>query len=123
MNTNIKISLTIYLEGIPTRSREKEKIYYKVRKKDLFTYNKGNKDGNLVVKEGYRKHYPLVPSEASQHINICEEAYEHFISILSPDWYKQSKWESLSPQLRLEEHLKRITQDMGGIGFSYEILT
>lgn len=123
MNTNIKISLTINLEGIPTKSREKVKIPYRVRKKHLFSFKKGDKDGDIIVKEGFRKHFPLVPTEASQHIDICEEAYNYFIGDEVPSWEKPNRWVKLPKRQRLETHLRRIAESLGGKSYSYEILS
>lgn len=68
-------------------------------------------------------HYPKVAKPASQHLNICKEAYEEFISsapanldILPPEWAKMPK------KIRIEKHLLQICRSLGGYKFDYSIL-
>lgn len=116
MNNNIKILLTINLEGgTLVRKNESETI----------TWSKSlTKGKNLkkVVKRGSTKHYSKVSPDATQRIKITEEAYINMVSNSCPYNYK-GNWKSLNRNMRLHYHLQLICNDLGGKDFSYEILT
>ena len=118
MQTNIKISLTIYLEGSTlVRKSEKEIIGYRIFKK----YDKKQKKTVEVKKPIY--HYPKVTKPASQHLNICKEAYEEFISsIPSNTDISLSEWAKMPKKIRIEKHLLQICKSLGGYKFDYSIL-
>lgn len=122
MNNNIKISLTIELEGSTLiRKSEPEVLNYVVTKKDLSAKH-NIKDGNKVIKRKKIEYYPLVAKPAAMHINICQEAYEYMISNECPSWIKPKVWAVMNSQARLESHLVRICQHHKGHSFTYVIL-
>lgn len=124
MNTTIKISLTIELEGSTlVRNSEPEIIKYLVTKRDLEPNKKQKgKDGLEVVKKGTFKYYPLITKPSSQHINISVEAYEYMTSSNCPFWAKPKIWANMSKTRRLEAYLQRVCEHVGGKSFTYEVL-
>ncbi len=124
MNDSVKISLTIELEGSTLlRKSEPETISYVVTKKDVEPNKEWRgKDGFEVVRRGSFKHYPLVSVPATQHINLCNEAYEYMISNECPSWSKPKAWSAANERMRLEAHLQKICEHVGGKSFTYEVL-
>jgi len=59
-----------------------------------------------------------------QSINITRAAYLWMLDDKS--WadakIKSSQWKAMSNKLRVEAHLRNITEQLGGEGFSYNIL-
>lgn len=123
MSNVTKISLTINLEGgTLVRKSEPEVIKYTVTAKDIEPSKKWRgKDGLKVVSKGTHKHYSLVAKPASQHINMTEEAYKYMISSECPYWSKPKVWNNLSEKERLEAHLQRIAEHLGGTVISYKV--
>ena len=124
MNNTAKISLTIELEGSTLiRKSEPEIIKYSVTKRDLEPNKKWRgKDGLEVVKKGKYKSYPLIAKPASQHINMGIEAYEYMTSNECPSWIKPKVWSTMTKTQRLEAHLQRTCEHVGGKSFTYEVL-
>lgn len=124
MNNTTKISLTIELEeGTLVRKSEPETIKYSVTKRDLEPNKKWRgKDGLEVVRKGTFKHYPLIAKPASQHINMSVEAYKYMTSNECPFWAKPKVWAIMSETQRLEAHLQRTCEHVGGKSFTYEVL-
>ena len=124
MNYSPKISLTIELEGSTlVRKSEPEIIKYSVTKRDLESNKKWKgKDGLEVVRKGTVKHYPLIAKPAFQHINMNVEAYEYMTSDECPSWAKPKVWATMSKTQRLEAHLQRTCEHVGGKSFTYEVL-
>lgn len=66
-----------------------------------------------------------------QVMNICDEAYEAFISNELPVNFKTSKgdkhshyvWEHMAPEAKLEWHLQQIAETLGGYVKDYVVLT
>lgn len=125
MNNNIKISLTIELEGSTlVRKSEPEKVFYKLTNKDLNPTKKfeSKKEAFKIVKRGYYKNYPLEAKPAFQHINLTVEAYEYMISAECPSWAKPRAWDKMTKKERLEKHLSRTCEHFRGKSFTYKIL-
>lgn len=124
MNNTIKISLTIELEGSTlVRQSEPEIIKYSVTKRDLEPSKKWKgKDGLEVVRKGTFKHYSVIPRPASQHISMNIEVYEYMTSNECPYWSRPNVWRKLNEIERLEAHLKRLCEHLGGRSFTYQIL-
>ena len=124
MNYSPKISLTIELEGSTlVRKSEPEIIKYSVTKRDLEPNKKWKgKDGLKIVRNTKFKHYPLIAKPASHHINICVEADRYMTSNECPYWAKPKVWAIMSETQRLEAHLQRICEHVGGKSFTYEVL-
>ena len=124
MNNTIKISLTIELEGSTlVRRSEPEIIKFSVTKRDLEPNKKWkDKDGLKVVRRGIIKNYPLIAKPAKQHINMGIEAYKFMTSNECPSWVKPKIWSSMNEIQRLEAHLQRTCEHVGGKSFTYKIL-
>lgn len=125
MNNNIKISLTVVLEGsvLVRKNENREVITYSLNERDLNPNKKWKgKDGLEVVKKGRRFHTPLVAKPATQHLNISVDSYKHMMSSEVPYWAKAKDWINSSPIQRLEAHLQRICEHFNGISYSYELL-
>lgn len=60
---------------------------------------------------------------ATQSLNMSKEAYEYMINEDScPSWSKPGKWAAMSEKERLEAHLQRIVEYLGGISYTYQVL-
>ena len=124
MNYSPKISLTIELEGSTlVRKSEPEIIKYSVTKRDLEPNKKWKgKDGLKIVRNARFKHYSLIAKPVNQHINISVEAYKYMTSNECPYWAKPKIWAMMSETQRLEAHLQKTCEHIGGKSFTYEVL-
>ena len=124
MNYSPKISLTIELEGSTlVRKSEPEIIKCILTKRDLEPNKKWKgKDGLKIVRNARFKHYSLIAKPVNQHINISVEAYRYMTSNECPYWAKPKIWAMMSETQRLEAHLQRICEHVGGKSFTYEVL-
>ena len=124
MNNVIKISLTIELEGSTlVRKSEPEIIKCILTKRDFEPNKKWKgKDGLKIVRNARFKHYSLIAKPASQHINMNIEAYEYMTSGECPSWAKPKIWATMTTTQRLEAHLQRTCEHVGGKSFTYEVL-
>ena len=124
MNYSPKISLTIELEGSTlVRKSEPEIIKCILTKRDFEPNKKWKgKDGLKIVRNARFKHYSLIAKPASHHINICVEAYKYMTSNECPCWAKPKIWAIMSETQRLEAHLQKICEHVGGKSFTYEVL-
>lgn len=123
MNNQTKIILSVQgIEGRTFKFSGKSKINWSLTKKDIYPSYKG-KDKDKVVSRGTSeiKVYENVP--AKQTIKMTQEAYDCFTSSACPEWYyKKGEWKNMKPDKRLELHLKRICESLGGTEFTYSIL-
>ena len=124
MNNTTKISLIIVLKGSTlVRKSEPEVIKYTITKRDLDPHKKWRgKDGLKVVRKGEYKWYPLVAKPATQHINMNVDAYNYMTSSECPYWAKPKVWAIMSKTQRLEAHLQKVCEHVGGKSFTYEVL-
>lgn len=59
---------------------------------------------------------------ATQSLNMSKEAYECMINEDScPSWSKPGKWAAMSEKERLEAHLQRTVEYLGGISYTYQV--
>ena len=59
---------------------------------------------------------------ATQSLNMSKEAYEYMINEDScPSWSKPGKWAEMSEKERLEAHLQRTVENIGGISYTYQV--
>ena len=59
---------------------------------------------------------------ATQSLNMSKEAYEYMIDKGScPLWSKPGKWTAMSEKERLEAHLQRTVEYLGGISYTYQV--
>lgn len=125
MNNEIKVSLSVTLQGSVMLSQEQAKALEKEKEGtgyDTFNMRVGGKksDGKkdvqtITVKT--RKNKP-----ASQSLNLSMDAYNYMVSNEAPYFVKPRDWERLTKKQRLEAHLKRIVEELGGVSFTYAVL-
>lgn len=65
--------------------------------------------------------YTRKSRNATQIINLSKEAYEYMISNNFPTWSKSNVWRSMKAKARLEAHLNRIAEELGGTILSYQV--
>lgn len=59
---------------------------------------------------------------ATQSLNMSKEAYEYMINEDScSSWSKPGKWTAMSEKERLEAHLQRTVEYLGGISYTYQV--
>ena len=59
---------------------------------------------------------------ATQSLNMSKEAYEYMIDKDScPSWSKPGKWAAMSKKERLEAHLQRTVEYLGGTSYTYQV--
>lgn len=130
--SEIKLSLSIELQGSTMSSKEEclkttRKVIErktksgKVFKKTIYvqTEDLDNKNGKNpeITTFHTRKCKP-----ATQTINMSKEAYEYMISKDScPPCFKPREWSAMNKKERLEVHLKRTVEYLGGTSYSYQI--
>ena len=93
MNNDIKLSLTVALPGRAVVSRVAET------------------QSNPQTKQ------------AKQVINITKDSYDYMTSHEAPWFMKSNRWKMLNKKQKLEAHLKRICEDLGGTSYNYKIFT
>lgn len=120
----IKVSLSIVLQGSIMYSQEQAKALEKEKVGTGYdTFNvrvEGLKDGKkdaetITIKT--RKSKP-----ASQSLNLSMDAYDYMTGKEAPYFVKAKDWERLTKKQRLEAHLKRICEELGGVSFTYAVL-
>ena len=120
----IKVSLSIVLQGSimysqeQAKALEKEKVgtgydTFNMRVEDL---KDGKKDAKTITVKT-RKCKP-----AGQSLNLSMDAYDYMTGEEAPYFVKARDWERLTKKQRLEAHLKRIVEELGGVSFTYAVL-
>lgn len=138
--SEIKLSLSIELQGSTMFSKEEclkttqETITTKNGRKRIVTkvvedWDKMEKH-TMRVTEHYADKEPVTETitfhtrklkPATQSLNICKEGYNYMISGECPYWSKPKVWNNLSEKERLEAHLQRIAEGLGGTSYTYQI--
>lgn len=124
MNNEIRVSLSITLPGSVMLSQEQAKALEEEKVGtgyDAFSMRveglkKGKKDAETITVKT-RKCKP-----AGQSLNLSMDAYEYMIGKEAPYFVKPRDWERLTKKQRLEAHLNRIVEGLGGVSFTYTIL-
>lgn len=136
---NIKVSLTITLEGRVMYSKEeclkttqKTVQYYdkKTRKKHTKTVeeeerNMDKMDSHTLKVKTYPKEVVLTYSTrkckpAKQVINLSSTAYNHMVTTC-PEGIKPNLWSRMSKKERLIAHLDMIAEGLGGTRESFTV--
>ena len=125
MNNEIKVSLSITLPGSVMLSQEQAKALEEEKVGtgyDAFSMRVEGKNGDgkkdaktITVKT--RKCKP-----AGQSLNLSMDAYDYMTGKEAPYFVKARDWERLTKKQRLEAHLRRIVEGLGGVSFTYAIL-
>lgn len=115
----IKVNLNITLEG---RVMLSEQVAQNKPKESYDSFSMEVSEPNGKDKQRITvKTRKMVP--AKQVINLNADAYETMISKAEiPYWIKANTWVSMSKKQRLETHLQKITEALGGTAYTYKIL-
>lgn len=124
MNNEIKVSLSATLQGSVMLSQEQAKALEEEKVGTGYdTFNmrveglkNGKKDAETITVKT-RKYKP-----AGQSLNLSMDAYEYMIGEEAPYFVKPKDWKRLTKKQRLEAHLKRIVEGLGGVSFTYRVL-
>ena len=120
----IKVSLSIVLQGSTMYSQEQAKALEEEKVGtgyDTFSMRvEGLKDGKKNTETITVKTRKCKP--AGQSLNLSMDAYEYMIGKEAPHFVKARVWEGLTKKQRLEAHLKRIVEGLGGVSFTYAVL-
>ena len=139
--TEIKLNLSVVLPGSIMFSKEEclkttQKVIEKTSKKTGKTYKKTvdvlvdnldmmDKSTIRVIDKNNTIEtitvYTRKSKPATQSLNICKDAYRYMVSTECPPWSKPKVWNTMKPKERLESHLQRITKELGGTSFTYQI--
>lgn len=125
MNNEIKVSLSVTLQGSVILSQEQAKALEKEKEGtgyDTFSMRVEGKesDGKKYVQTITVKTRKSKP--ASQSLDLSMDAYNYMVSNEAPYFVKPRDWERLTKKKRLEAHLKRIVEELGGVSFTYAVL-
>lgn len=120
----IKVSLSIVLQGSIMYSQEQAKALEEEKVGtgyDTFSMRveglkEGKKDAETITIKT-RKCKP-----AGQSLNLSMDAYEYMTGKEASYFVKPRDWERLTKKQRLEAHLKRIVEELGGVSFTYAVL-
>ena len=105
----IKVSLSVSLQGSNTDPNVEVKNV-------VFVWD--NKQKKHIPVEFYTKGNSLI----TQTINISKEAYNYMTSQNDcPEWEKMFKWKQMNKITRLDSHMKRISDYLGGLSYSYQV--
>lgn len=120
MNNEIKVSLSVTLQGSVMYSQEQAKALEEEKVGtgyDTFSMRVEGKKDIQTITVKTRKCKP-----AGQSLNLSMDAYEYMIGKEAPYFVKPGDWEKLTKKQRLEAHLKRICEELGGVSFTYAVL-
>ena len=142
MDTSVKVNLSIVLKGSTMLSRQEclktthkviekktkaGKIYKKTTEVKVEDWDKMEKHTMRVAETNGANpeiitFYTRKCKPTKQSLNISKEAYEYMIDKDScPLWSKPSKWATMSKKERLESHLQRTVEHLGGISYTYQV--
>lgn len=117
MNNTVKVNLSIKLPGsvmLSQQAAENTPNSFNEFKIEV-SGPKGKNREVLAIQT--RKSVP-----ASQSLNISKDAYDAMVDVgLCPYWCKAGTWAGMDNKMRLETHLKRIAEGLGGTSFTYQV--
>lgn len=141
MNNEIKVSLNITLPGrvmlskdeclkttqkeIIKKNNKTGKSYKKIITEVVEDLSKMDKSTIKVSENGRNNEvltiYTRKCKPATQSINLCKDTYDYMTSKECPEWCKVSVWNQMGKKAKLEAHLKKIAEHLGGKLESYQI--
>ena len=141
MNNEIKVSLNITLPGrvilskdeclkttqkeIIKKNNKTGKSYKKIITEVVEDLSKMDKSTIKVSENGFNKEtitiYTRKCKPATQSINLYKDTYDYMVSKECPEWCKVSVWNQMGKKAKLEAHLKKIAEHLGGKLESYQI--
>lgn len=119
----IKVSVSIILQGRVLLTQEEAETLEKEQPgtgfenhTQIVTDSKNKKNKHII-------HYSTVKQKTvMQSIKFCKEAYKYMTAKdYCPEWEKMKNWSTMSKKQRLESHIKRLMEHLGGISYSYKI--
>lgn len=113
----IKLSLTVMLQGsvmVNQQVAENKPSEFMTEHSMIVAEVDGKKKETIFFKTR-----TCVP--ASQSINISRDAYNYMTSSECPYWSKRGEWDSKSIEGRLQAHLHRIAEQVGGYKSTYQV--
>ena len=121
MNNEVKVSVTITLQGGVMLTHEEAKAREKqgLASYDNFSMEVSDAKGKNkeVIHFQTRKSVPAI-----QVLNITNEGYNTMIDeLIIPYWSKAGYWSGINSKMRLEAHLHRICESLGGIYYTYTV--
>ena len=121
MNNEVKVNLSITLPGrvmISEQAAQNKPENYESFSMIVTNVNNKKKKDSERITVKVRKCVP-----ALQSINLSVDAYKAMTSKAEvPSWSKIGAWAAMSEKQRLEAHLKKITEALGGLSFTYKVL-
>lgn len=122
MNNEIKISVSISLPGRIMLTQEQAEASENKKSGSGFNFfsmevsdSKGENRQLISVKT--RKTVP-----ASQSLNISKDGYDAMTDKETvPYWSKEGTWKGMNAKMRLEAHLRRICEGLGGTSYTYQV--
>lgn len=141
MNNEIKVSLNISLQGrvmlskdeclkttqkeIVKKNNKTGKSYKKIITEVVEDLSKMDKSTIKVSENGRNNEvltiYTRKCKPATQSINLYKDTYDYMISKECPEWCKVGVWNQMGKKAKLEAHLKKIAEHLGGKLESYQI--
>jgi len=121
----IKVSVTITIPGrvmmTSQECDENPQKNYDSNTVSFLTYVKDKKTKKKIAKKETLYFLTRKSHPAFQTLNICEESYDYMISNSCPEWFTGGtmKWKKLSATEKLEAHLQRTCEHLGGLDFNY----
>lgn len=124
MNNETKVSLSVTLQGSVMLSQEQAKALEKEKVGTGYdTFNvrveslkDGKKDAETITVKTRKC------KSACQSLNLSMDAYDYMTGKEAPYFMKARDWEKLTKKQRLEAHLKRIVEELGGVSFTHTVL-
>lgn len=116
----IKVSVSFILQGRVLLNKKEVELLERENKNCYDTFSmtvedRKNKDSS-VIEVSTRKYVPAV-----QNLNISDEGYFYMTGREVPYWAKTSLWNNISAKQRLELHLQRICESLGGVSYTYTV--
>ena len=101
------------------------KSYKKIITEVVEDLSKMDKSTIKVSENGFNKEtitiYTRKCKPATQSINLYKDTYDYMVSKEGPEWCKVSVWNQMGKKAKLEAHLKKIAEHLGGKLESYQI--
>lgn len=130
MNNEIKVSLSVTLRGSVMYSQEQAEALEEEKVGtgyDTFSMRVEGKKSDGKKSDGKEDIQTITVKTrkckpAGQSLNLSMDAYDYMTGKEAPHFVKPRDWEKLTKKQRLEAHLKRIVEELGGVSFTYAVL-
>ena len=117
MNNTVKVNLSIKLPGSVMLSQQAAENTPNSFNEFKIEVSGPKGEDREVLTVQTRKCAP-----ASQSLNISKDAYDAMIDKeLCPCWSKAGTWAGMNAKMRLEAHLQKICESLGGTSYTYQV--